>query len=253
MYLRKLLFSLGGFSLTLGLAGGISALLVWLLFALLWRFLITKKASGEGFRGWMNAVGYGFFPALAVWKIFEATGSEEVGAEVFAPLSPWPFFTEGGRFLPGRAEAVAALLCLAGLSVWLMLRKKEPGRSGEVFWVAACLWAGTRATTEQLRREPRRWLLLCLCGAALFCLALWTARRNRRAFSLARTAGDWTAALLCAAMICLTGGGVLPLGSEVSNLAAGAGSALLLTLLTLLCAADSRRGDAGENAGETRG
>ena len=236
----------GGVKLTVRMAGIAAALLTLALFAAL-RAAMNKKRAGEQrlSGGWADCIGFGLLPAMAVWKTFE-TLYGGAGRPVIEPLPLIPGVTENGRFVPCMTEAAAAILCFAGICIWLMIRREELQGAGEVPVTAACLWAGVRIVTESLREPPDNTVRYICCAVIAACLAWWTYRQKGSAHTGKRMAANWAAAAVCAAMIVLTASGTLSVGSEIGDLAVLAGCAVLLVLITLLCGGDSRTEIAGQ-------
>ena len=75
----------------------------------------------------------------------------------------------------------------------------------------------------------------------LACLLWWTVRRVRIRPGAARTAADWTAALLCMGMTAVTTQGILSAGSAIGDLAVITGCAALTATLTLIAVGDCRK------------
>ena len=238
--MADVLAEIGGVKLTFRTAGILTSALVLILFTIL-RIRMNPKTSAETRRltGWLDGIGFGLLPALSVWKIFEALRSG-AGGDVTEPLPLIPGLTENGRFLPESIEAAAALLCFAGVCVWLMIRKDELRETGDLLMVSACLWSAVRIVTESFREVPDNVIRYVYCALILACLTVWTARQAGRFHAKQRTAGNWIAAALCTAMIALTASGTLTVGSAIGDLAVIAGCSALMTLLTLLCGGDQR-------------
>ena len=238
--MADVLAEIGGVRLTVRMAGMIVTLLVLILFMLL-RMAMNKKAA-EGTRTlmkWLDGIGFGLLPAAAVWKIFDAADAG-AGRALIEPLPQIPWLTENGRFLPCSIEAATALLCFAGLCIWLMVRKDELAGKDDVLIISLCLWSGIRVVTESFREAPDNILRYVYCAVILICLAIWTARQQKQPDAKRRAAGSWLAAILCTAMIVLTASGTLTVGSAIGDLAVITGCAVLTVLLALLCGNDSR-------------
>ena len=121
--MADVLAEFGGFRLTVRTAGIISALLILILFLLLRMVMNKKTAAGtRTLTKWLDAAGFGLLPAAAAWKIFDAAYAG-AGRALIEPLPEIPWMTQNGRFLPCSIEAAAALLCFAGLCIWMMIRK----------------------------------------------------------------------------------------------------------------------------------
>lgn len=234
----------GGVRLTLGMAAGACAVIAAAVFAGLWYFAHRKRPPA----GWADALGFGLLPGVAVWKIFESLAAADGGRAADEPLPLLPWVTEGGAYMPPRIEFILAVAAFCGICLWLILKKEEIGGRGEVLLTSLCLWSGIRVFTERLRTDPDRIRQYVYAGLILACLACWTAKRFRRGARKGRSAGDWTAALICTAMIVLTSEGILSVGSGIGDLAVVFGCAALEVLLTLLCGSDERKADAPKAA-----
>ena len=230
--MADVLTEIDGVKLTIRTVGIVTAVLVLILFILL-RIAMNKKTAAETQKimRWLDGIGFGLLPAAAVWKIFEERYSG-AGREVFEPLPLIPGLTENGKFIPGSIEAAAALLCFAGICLWLIIRKEEMAGTGDLLIVSLCLWSGIRIVRY------------VYCAAVLVCRGIWTARQLHQTHAKQRIAGNWVAAILCTAMIVLTASGTLSVGSAIGDLAVILGCAVLMVLLTLLCGSDSRQWEA---------
>ena len=238
--MADVLAEFGGVRLTVRMAGIIAALLILLLFMILRMTMNKKAASGERILlKWLDGIGFGLLPAASVWKIFDTayTGS---GRALIEPLPPIRWLTKNGNFLPCSIEAAAALLCFAGLCLWLIIRKEELAGKTDVLLVSLCLWSGIRVVTESFREVPANILRYVYCAIILACLAVWTVKQQKQPDAKRRAAGNWLAAILCTAMIVLTASGTLSVGSAIGDLAVITGCAALLVLLAMLCGNDSR-------------
>ena len=238
--MADVLAEVSGVRLTVRMAGIAAALLILILFTLL-RKAIVKQASSETktLMKWLDGIGFGLLPSIAVWKIFESV-YDGAGRAVIEPLPRIPWLTENGRFLPCNIETAAALLCFAGLCLWLMFRKNELAGKGDLLIVSLCLWAGIRVITESFREAPDNVLRYVYCAVILICLAVWTVRQQKSPHAKQRAAGSWLAAVLCTAMIVLTASGTQSVGSAIGDLAVITGCAVLIVLLTLLSGSDGR-------------
>ncbi len=232
---------------TFALAGLGTALFMILLFSLLWVLDIRKRSTDRLTAGhWVNAAGFGLMPGIAAWKAFDAfAGNAGTGKPLFQPIRDIPWITADGRFVPGRIEFCAAVLLLAGMIIWLIVRKKDMPGNGDVLITVLCLWGAVRSVTEGLRSEPPRtgpFSLVILLAAAveLICLAVWTIRREHKQKSAVMTVLEWTAVAGCGALILLQEAGILSMGSEIADFAASVGCALLAAALILSSGKDSR-------------
>ena len=160
------------------LAGLGATLFMILLFSVLWALDVRKRTTGRLTAGhWANAAGFGLLPGIAAWKAFDAfAGSTGNGKPLFQPIRELPWLTAGGRFVPGRLEFLAAVLLLAGISIWLIVRKNDIPGNGDVLFTVVCLWSAVRSVTEGLRAEPPRTgpfslVILTAAAAGMICLA----------------------------------------------------------------------------------
>ena len=244
--MADVLAEIGGVKLTIRMAGIAAALLTLVLFAALRSAMNKKttaaslKAETRKFLRFMDGIGFGLLPAIAVWKLFEAPYAG-AGSEVIEPLPRLPWVMENGRFLPCGIETAAALLCFLGVCLWLMIRKEDVAETGDLLIISGCLWAGIRVVTESFREAPDNVLRYVYCGVILICLAIWTARQRKQPHAKQRIAGNWGAVIICTGMIGLTTSGTLSVGSAIGDLVVIAGCSALNVLLTLLCGGDSRQ------------
>ena len=229
----------------LGIGAGIS-LLMLLLFTALRIADIRKRVRPLRGGEWINAIGFGLLPGIAVWKIFEQGTRLAAGTDVFEPLPVVPFLTTKGMFAPCRIEMAAALICFAGIVIWLICRKEDLPGNGDLLFAVLCVWGWVRGVTESFRADPllrigelnpvqAAFLLL-----AVLCLLVWSIRREKTQKSAAMTALEWLAVLSCGSVIVLQTAGILSVGSSIGDLAVLAGCGLLGMILVLLAGKDSR-------------
>lgn len=239
--MADVLAEIGGVKITIRTAGIITAALTLTLFTLL-RIAMNKKAAAETRTPvrWADGLGFGLLPAAAVWKIFESMYAA-AGRAVIEPLPMIPWMTAEGRFVPANIETAAALICFAGICIWLMIRKEELTGTGDLLMVSLCLWSGIRAVTESFREAPENLLRYAYCAVILACLLIWTVKQRKQPHARQRIAGNWLAAILCTAIIAVTASGTLSVGSEIGDLAVTTGCAGLMVLVTLLCGSDQRK------------
>ena len=238
--MADVLAEIGGVRLTIRMAGIAAALVTMILFMLLRNAMDKKPAAGTGDRTrWPDTAGFGLLPTAAVWKIFENAYAAE-GREIIEPIPRIPWLTENGRFIPCTIEAAAALVCFAGICIWLMVRKDDLKGKGDLLPVSVCLWSGIRIVTESFREAPDPVLRYVYCAVILICLAVWTVRQGKQIHAKQRIVGNWLAVILCMAMIVLTSSAVLSVGSEIGDLAVVAGGTVMSVLLALLCGSDGR-------------
>ena len=225
-----------------------AALAAFLLFAFL-RLLETRKRTAVGTPSGkaLNAAGFGLFPALAVWKLFEQATPLGKGIACFEPLGGIAFLAEDGRFAVSRAEMILACVCFAGLVLWLIIRREDLPANGDLFLTALCLWGLIRGFTEGFRGETllragsvnlTQIMMLLLADLAF---AVWTVRLDATQKNTAFSVLEWIAVLSCEAVTVLTTAGVLSAGSRIGDAAVGAGCMLLCLLLMLPAGMDSRK------------
>ena len=229
-------------------AGAAISLAVFLLFGI-FRLAETRKRTGMETPSGnvLNAVGFGLFPGIAVWKLFEQSMPSGKGIACFEPLDGIPLITEGGNFTVSRAEMILACLCFAALVIWLILRKEDVPANGDLFLIFLCVWGLIRGFTEFFRQETylragnvnlTQVLMLILADVPL---AVWTVRLDTMQKSTAFSVLEWIAVLSCEAVTVLTTGGVLSAGSSIGDTAVIAGCMILCMLLMLPAGMDSRR------------
>ncbi len=212
------------------LAAGLGcSALVLLSFALGWSISHRKRLGKQPGRGAaFNALGYGLLPAVAVWKTFEHHTFYGEGKPLIPPLPDMAFLTVNGRFAPSRGETCLLLLGFLTMSLWLILRRQEVPRNGDLLPVSLVIWAGIRIVTESLRAETatvwqgQRMIRFLACAVLLFCMVYWTARwakekNNRHAWM------NWLAVVPALGALLATAAGVLSVGSEIGDLAVIAG------------------------------
>ncbi len=231
------------------LTGLAAAILVFFLFGFLW-IRETRKNSREKLTAAiiLDAAGFGLFPGLAVWKIFEPycrLGFMSRGKALFDPLGPVFFLTQEERFAPERIELAAILISFAGMVIWMMIRRQALPGNGDVFMTVICIWSVIRIVTETLRENALRIqeisvFMLCAIAAETAVMAIWTIRRGKRQKNAALTMLEWAAILACGVICILQDIRVLSMGSPIVNLIVTAGCCILTAALILSAGKDSR-------------
>ena len=230
-------------------AGHIAAVLVFFLFVLLWvREARKVKKVKPGAGTMFNAAGFGFMPAMAVWKIFEPYYGLEVmsgGKTLYDPLGPVPHLTWGDHFAPERIELVALMISFAVIIIWLIARKDPLPGNGDLFLTVICVWSAIRISTETLRNEPLRIrgitvFIVTSILSELVVMAIWTVRRGRKQKNAVLTALEWLAILACCGISVLQDLEVLTMGSPIANLAVTVGCSMVTAALILSAGKDSR-------------
>ena len=229
--------------------GHFAAIVVFLLFALLW-IRETRKVSKEkpGAGMMFNAAGFGLLPGLAVWKIFEPYYGLEIlsgGKKLYEPLEPVLHLSRGEYFAPERIELIALLIAFAAVVIWLIIRREPVPGNGDLFLSVICIWSAIRTTTETLRSTPLRIqgisiFIVSSIAVEIVVMGIWTVRRGKRQKSAVMTALEWTGILACCAIIILQDAGVVSMGREITNLVVTLGCSILTAALILSAGKDSR-------------
>lgn len=227
-----------------------TAALIFILFALLWIREARKISKEKISVGTMfNAAGFGLFPGLAAWKIFEPYCGLDImtGKKLFDPFGQIPHLTRGERFAPDRIELLAILIAFVAIVIWIIARRQPLPGNGDLFLSVICIWSAIRTTTETLRANPARLgtdgisvFILGAIAAEITAMAIWTVRRGRKHKSAGMTLLEWLAILACSVISILQDLQVMSMGSPIANLAAAAGSSALTAALILSAGKDSR-------------
>ena len=234
--------------MTIMLQGGLAtAILIFILFSGCWIREIRKRYKAKLKAGtWFNAAGFGFFPGMAAWKIFEPfCGLGMDGKTLFDPLEPVACLTRGERFAPDRLELIAVLVAFVVIVIWLMVRKQPIPGNGDLFLTVICVWSAVRITTESLREFSARCagislMMIAAVTVEIVTMAIWTVRRGRKHKNAAMTLLEWTAILACGVISILQDANILTMGSSIANLAVTAGCSVLSAALILSAGKDSR-------------
>ena len=229
-------------------AGAAVSFLVFLLFSFLWLAETpSQPENGTHRQKRLNAAGFGFFPAAAVWKIFEQHIWLSRGKSIFEPLPEIPYLTSEGFFAPSRIEFVLSLLCFAVLVAWLATRKADFPWNGDLLLTVVCTWGMLRVLTEEFRLYPLmaagrvNIMQILMMAAADICLLVWTLRSDESMQkSTAFAVLEWIVVLSCETVIILNSAGVLTAGSMIGDLAVNTGCVILCLLLMLFSGKDSR-------------
>ena len=227
--------------------GLVTAILVFIIFSGCWIREIRKRYKAKLTAGaWFNAAGFGFFPAMAAWKIFEPyCGLGTDGKKLFDPLGPIDHLTRGERFAPDRLELAVTLAAFIAIVIWLMVRKQPLPGNGDLFLTVICVWSAARITTESLREFTARYegvslIMIAAVTAEIVTMAIWTVRRGRKHKNAAMTLLEWTAILACGVISILQDADILSMGSSIADLAVTAGCSVLSAALILSAGKDSR-------------
>ena len=227
--------------------GAIISLLIMLLFSV-FRAAEIRKRNDAGFSTGKvpDAVGFGFLPGIAAWKIFEQGTLLGKGIEIFDPVGNIPFITEFGRFAVSRMEFLLAAVCFAAVVLWLILRKEEVPGNGDLLLTVLCVWGLLRAFTEGFREETIlragsfNLTQILMFAAADISLAVWTVRLEAAQKSTAFSLLEWIAVLSCETVMVLNTADILSAGSMIGDMAVNAGCVILSMLLMLSSGKDSR-------------
>lgn len=240
--MSEVLTEIAGVKLPVTAAAAAVAVVVLILF-MTWWVIDRKKRTGKPLHAGMlmNGIGFGVLPAMAVWKAFEEIGSTRTGIAVIRPLPYIRWLSEDGFFVPCRIELAAALVCFAGICIWLILRKEALPENGDLLMTGVCIWAVIRLVTEGFKVNYVVLYRYESCAAMLICLAVWTVRRGRIRYMPRRMIADWLTAAVCTAMIVITMNGILTAGSEIGDLLVITGSGLLMLTVILLAGSDLRK------------
>ena len=239
--MSEALFETAGITVDIKGIYAMLSILVMILFTALWLTDRKKKTRKPFFAGQvMNAIGFGLLPSLAILKAFQQM-STGTGTSVFEPIPMVRWMTEHGCFVPGRIEAIAAVLGFLFLSLWLIVRKKEMPDNGDLLMIAICIWAAIRLITENLRNKPMDLFRIASCGVMILCMLIWSVRRMKKQYTPGRTGIDLLAAGICIAVNLTASKGIMSVGSRIGDFCVQTGSALLLLLLTLMTGGDLRK------------
>ena len=187
---RDLILSKAGLRLSVTGAGAGLSLLTLLLFLNGWLRAMRQRDSenpeeAEAGRFW-NGLGFGFLPAVTVWKVFEARTLLGRGTPLPEGFGGLPGLTSGGLWLPARAELILSLALFAAVILWLMLRRQPLPENGDLAGVSLTIWGAARLMTEGFRAAqiellgPDRIVGWLAAGAMAAVLAWWTVRTFRQ-------------------------------------------------------------------------
>ena len=194
----------------------------------------------------LQGAGFGLLPAAAVWNAFLHWDRMGQGTEIIPPMPALPWLTENGTYCPARIDLCAAVICFLIICAWLILRKRDLGRGGDLLMVSGTVWAAVRIATESFHGDIRLmpWgqpvLRYAGCAVILICLAVWTGRREKKNKTAVQPVLDWIAVLIGTAAIVITSAGILSTGSAIGDFAVIAGAAALNMTVTLSAGSDSR-------------
>lgn len=227
--------------------GAIISLLMLLLFSC-FRAAERRKKNNAGFSTAeiQDSLGFGLFPGIAVWKVFEQGTLLGKGIKLFEPVGEIPVITENGRFAVSRTEFILAAVCFTGVVLWLILRKKDLPENGDLLLIVLCVWGLIRAFTEGFREETVlragsfNLTQILLLAAADVSFAVWTVRLEAAQKNTAFSVLEWIAVLSCEVVMVLNTADILSAGNRIGDMAVNAGCVILCMLLMLSAGKDSR-------------
>lgn len=231
--------------------GMIGGFLTMVLTGALWSLDHRRQNSEKSSAGRLiiQAAGFGFLPAAAVWNAFKSyDGVLSKGTALISTLPAVPWLTQDGYYIPCRIDLAAALTAFIILCIWLICKRKDLIPAADLLLISVTVWAGIRMVTESfyetsmLTVNGHPVLRYAACAVVLVCLAGWSVRREKRQKNTLQLVIDWTGALLSAAAVVITSEKVLTTGSEIGDFALISGAALLMTGITLIVGADCRKG-----------
>ena len=183
---EDLLLTAGDFRLSLIGAGAGLATLVLLSFANGWMGERLRRGGGRFPGTLLNALGFGFLPAAAVYKAFEQQTFLRAGKAIPEGIPAWPWVTENGACQPCRLEFALALVAFAAVVIWLALRKEDFPENGDLMGVSLALWGAVRLITESFRGSRLPFLTYAgtvswgAAGVMLAVLLIWTRRAAKQ-------------------------------------------------------------------------
>ena len=229
---------------TMVLCGMAAALLTLLLFAAGW-VLSVRRSEQRGAGVWLNGIGYGLLPALAVGKAFQQYTVLGAGISVMEPITASRWLTPEGVFAPCRIEILLLFAGFAGITVWLIRRKKDLSEKGDLLLISVSVFSALRALTESIRAETltmwngHRLMRYLFCLILLICMIVWTVRQ-RGYLRNSQLWISWVVFIAATAVLLFTGSGMLTVGSRIGDLAVITGCAIALLAAVLTAGGESR-------------
>ena len=245
---REVLVSLHALQITVTAAGAFLAVIVTALFEEIRVYGVRRRTQSNISMGdRADGLGFGLLPGLIIWKIFEQETAAGDGKSSFLPLKNIPWINEESCFMPCRIEIGAALICFAGIVLWLMLRKKDLSGNGDLLLSVLCIWGCIRCVTESFRAEP--WICIgsfslaipFFCIVNWVCLIMWAVRRDRLQKNLLMDLVEILGAILCTGGILLISMRIFTIGNDVADLLAMSASAFIMAVLSLAAGMDARK------------
>lgn len=210
-------FEISGFAVTEIMLGGAVALLVLLLAALIYTRIHRSNAwnayrTESGFGRFLNSIGFGLLPALAVmtfslrntfWGVGRASASGWLKNTLFTVTD------EAGKTLYAiwRFEIIGILLLFALLVLWLALRRRPLADRGDILAIALAGLGAMYMLTDTLHGPEFLTFFGVrfgqVAGAALMLLALmgWTIRNIRRESGAGITIVCWLLFVLALGLV----------------------------------------------------
>ena len=177
------LWKAGIFRLNVTGVGTGFSLLALLAFANVWIAHATKMDRKKTYAGTiLNGFGFGFFPAAAIFKIFEQVTVPGRGIAVPEKIPELHWLTHNGYYMPSRIEFLLAVLSFIAVILWLSVRREPLPENGDLLGVCLSIWGGIRLMTEPFRESQLpafgeiRFSGIAAGCTMLICLAFWVAR-----------------------------------------------------------------------------
>ena len=245
---REVLVSINALRITVTAAGAGLAVIITAVFEEIRILGVQRRIRKTIYMGdRADGIGFGLLPGLIVWKIFEQGTNAGLGKSSFSPLDNLPWITEEGFFMPCRIEIVAAVICFAGIVLWLMLRRKDLSGNGDLLLSVLCVLGSIRCVTEFFRAEP--WIhagnftlvIPFFCIMNWVCLIMWAVRRDRLQKNLLMDLVEILGAILCTSGILLISMRIITIGNNVADLIVLSAAAFIMAVLTLAAGMDARK------------
>lgn len=138
----------------------------------------------------LDAVGFGFLPGMAVERLFEKGTELGMGQTLDGWMADHPFFAvdDGYGYIVNAVfhyEALVAAVLFAALLVWMLLKRGNPGRNGDLLLAAISLFGACQALLESLRNDGHMLIgfvrvnQIVAIVLPVAALAVWTARAHK--------------------------------------------------------------------------
>ena len=151
---------------------------------------LTARWTRQNAGTLLDAVGFGFLPGIMIERLFEQGTELGMGQTLDGWMAKHPFFAvdDGYGYIVNavfRYEAVIAAALFVAILVWMLLKRGNPGRNGDLLLAAAAMFGACQALLESLRNDGHMLIGFVRVNQVIsivlpvVALAVWTAQAHK--------------------------------------------------------------------------